>query len=285
MRQDLHEINRLAWNEATKAHNSHKADQARFLRDGGSTLFAEEIELLGDLNGMELLHLQCNAGQDTLSLAQCGAIATGVDISDEAIAFAKQLAVEAGIAATFERADVFDWLAEAANREQRFDLAFSSYGAIIWLSDLTNWAKGIANVLRPGGRFVLVDFHPCVDMINEQWQLSYSYGGHLQSFAEGIGDYVAMTGPALAPSGYLDGVQLFRNPHPSHEFNWGIGEVVTALIDAGLILEVLREYPYANGFRPFDGMQELAGGRFTAPAGKPSIPLMYALRVRKRGEQ
>ena len=86
MRKHIHETNRLAWNAATQAHNSHKGDQARYLREGGSTLFPEEVELLGGLAGKSLVHLQCNAGQDTLSLAKLGATVTGVDISDEAIA-------------------------------------------------------------------------------------------------------------------------------------------------------------------------------------------------------
>lgn len=91
MRKDLHEANRLSWNAATVAHNSHKGDQAAFFRRGGSTLFPEELDLLGDIAGLSLLHLQCNSGQDSLSLAQLGADVTGVDISDEAIAFARRL--------------------------------------------------------------------------------------------------------------------------------------------------------------------------------------------------
>jgi hypothetical protein len=70
LRKQLHNENRLSWNEATKAHNSHKGNQTQFFRDGGSTLFPEEIELLGNITGLSLLHLQCNAGQDTLSLAR-----------------------------------------------------------------------------------------------------------------------------------------------------------------------------------------------------------------------
>ncbi len=73
MRSDLHEANRLSWNAATRAHNSHKADQAAFFRNGGSTLYPEELQLLGHLDGLRLLHLQCNAGQDSLSLARLGA--------------------------------------------------------------------------------------------------------------------------------------------------------------------------------------------------------------------
>lgn len=154
MRKDLHEANRLSWNAATQAHNSHKIDQAGFLRRGGSTLFAEELALLGDVRGLRIAHLQCNAGQDSLSLAALGALVTGVDISDEAIAFARRLSTDSGIAANFTRADIYDWLErEAAENPASYDIAFSSYGFLCWLSDLTVWAKGIHAILKPGGRF------------------------------------------------------------------------------------------------------------------------------------
>src|SRR5262245_7586919 len=160
-RRALHEQNRLSWNEATRAHNSHKVDQARFLREGNSKLGPEEIALLGDLTGKSVVHLQCNSGQDTLSMKRLGATRLlGVDISDEAIDFARRLSADAGTAACFVRADVYDWLAEAARGAERWDVAFSSFGAIIWLSDLGRWAKGIAAILVPGGRFVTVEFHP-----------------------------------------------------------------------------------------------------------------------------
>ena len=113
-RRALHEQNRLSWNEATKAHNSHKEDQAKFLREGGNKLFPEEIGLLGDVMGKSVLHLQCNSGQDTLCIKQMGAAkATGVDISDEAIEFAKKLSRDSGLEATFYRAEVYEWLEEA----------------------------------------------------------------------------------------------------------------------------------------------------------------------------
>lgn len=144
MKKALHELNRLSWNTATVAHNSHKGDQAAFFRNGGSALFPEERELLGDVTGLQLLHLQCNAGQDTLSLVRDGADATGVDISDEAIGFARQLSADAGLPARFERADVLDWMPDATACGERFDRVFTSYGAICWLSDLNAWARGIA---------------------------------------------------------------------------------------------------------------------------------------------
>ena len=283
VRKELHEDNRLAWNAATLAHNSHKADQAKFLREGGTTLFPTELELLGDIQGQSLVHLQCNAGQDTLSLARRGATVTGVDISDEAIAFARQLAADTGIPATFARADVYDWLAEAAHGRARYDIVFSSYGVIIWLSDLRAWARGIAAILKPGGRFVLVEFHPFAMTFERDWTHSDPYfsDGAARTFAHGIGDYVALGGAALAPSGYLAGVGDFVNPHRGHEFNWGLGEVATALLDAGLVITALREYPYMNAATLFDRMRELPGQRMVPPEDVPSLPLMFGLVARQ----
>jgi SAM-dependent methyltransferase len=281
--RQLHEENRRSWNAATKAHNSHKRDQARFLREGGSTLFPEERALLGDVAGKTLVHLQCNAGQDTLSLAKLGATVTGVDISDTAIQFATRLAADSGIAATFVRADVYDWLTSAAAAGERFDIVFCSYGAICWLSDLACWAKGIAAILKPGGRFVTVEFHPFLMVFREDWQLAYPYfrDGWPLSWEDGIGDYVADSGEALAPSGYERGVVDFVNPHPVHEFQWGIAEVVTALLNAGLSLTAMREYPFSNGAKLMEGMQELPGHRMTPPEHIPSLPLMYGLVAEK----
>ena len=132
------EQNRHSWNRATAAHNAHKADQAGFLRDGGTTLFAEELELLGDLRGVELAHLQCNSGQDSLSLASRGARVTGIDISDEAIDFASTLSRDSGIPASFVRSELVQWLETSL---RTYDLAFSSYGTICWMSDLRRWAE------------------------------------------------------------------------------------------------------------------------------------------------
>ena len=201
MKKALHELNRLSWNTATVAHNSHKGDQAAFFRNGGSTLFPEERELLGDLPGLRLLHLQCNAGQDTLSLVRDGADATGVDISDEAIDFARQLSADAGLPARFERADVLDWMPAAAARGERFDRVFTSYGAICWLSDLSAWARGIASLLAPGGRFAMVEFHPFSLYFDEQWQPRYDYfNGDATEEPAGVGDYVAASARGSASS-------------------------------------------------------------------------------------
>lgn len=283
LKKRLHEENRLSWNEATKAHNSHKGNQAKFFREGGNSLFPEEQELLGNISGLSLVHLQCNAGQDTLSLARLGATVTGVDISDEAIAFAQKLSDESGINASFHRADVYDWLEETANNKQQFDIVFSSYGAVLWLSNLSLWAKGIAAILKSGGRFVVVDFHPVVMMFDWDWshKFAYFHEGKPLTWEDGINDYVANSDEGLILSGYETGIENFRNPYRSHEFQWSMGEIVTALLQAGLNLEVLQEYPYSNGCKLFEGMRLDSQRRWFPPEDVPNLPLMYGIVARK----
>lgn len=282
----LREQNRRSWNAVVPAHASHQPDLAAFLRTGGTTIFPEERELLGDLHGCTLAHLLCNTGQDTLSLARLGAAVTGVDSSEAAIAIARQLSAESRIAASFERADVYDWLVATAEAGRHFDRVFCSYGVVCWLPDLAAWAAGIAAVLAPGGCFVLVEFHPVSNMFDRHWRLAAPYpaGGALLSL-HGVDDYVADSCGSLAPAGFVQGVCDFQNPEPCHLFRWGVGEVVTALAQAGLRIESLREYTHINGERPFAAMSELPGRRLVPPAGIPAIPLMYGVAARKVAAQ
>ncbi len=287
LRPDLHEANRRSWNEATVAQNQHKRDQAGWLREGGELLFPEELELLGELAGKRLVHLQCNSGQDSLCLARRGATVTGVDISDEAVAFARTLAAESGIPASFERADVFDWLAQASASGRRFELAFCSYGGIGWLSDLRPWARGIAEILVSGGAMVLVEFHPAAFCFDEQRKLTWPYFGAAEGEViaepEGVTDYVGRSGESLAPMGFIAAPeQEFVNPHPSHGFAWSLADAIMAFVEAGLIIERFAEWPWMNGCRFFaDQRLDPVTRRWTEGEGMPNFPGMFGLRVRK----
>ena len=278
MRKALHEENRLSWNAATEAHNSHKGDQAAFFRRGGSTLHPEEKELLGTIQGRSVVHLQCNSGQDTLSLARMGATVVGVDISDSAIAFARQLSTDASIPATFYRADIYDWLEEAARNAQFFDLVFCSYGALCWLSDINAWAQGISAILKPGGRFVTIDYHPVLALFDEHLERTYAYftDGKAMTWDDGVSDYVATSGLGIKDAG----VQAFKNPHRVHEFSWGVAEIVSALLAAKLTLTSLQEYPYTQSFKPFQAMQRVEN-RWYLPANQPNLPLMFSITATK----
>jgi SAM-dependent methyltransferase len=282
-RRDLREQNRVSWNAVVGAHESHRGDLSRFFSEGGSTLFQEECDLLGKLEGRSLVHLQCNSGGDSISLTRLGATVTGVDVSDEAVSSARDLAEKTGIRATFERADVYDWLEEASREGRRFDVAFASYGVICWLPDLRIWAGGIAGILNPGGCFVLIDFHPAADIFDRAWNHvnDYPSGGEPLLLDRGVGDYVAASGGGLTPAGFVEGVRDFENPEGCYLFRWGLGEVVTALAEAGLRITALEEYPYANGERKFAGMRELPGKRMVPPEHIPTVPLMYGIRAER----
>lgn len=278
LRPELHEANRLSWNAATQAHNRHKGDQAAQLRGGHSTLYPEELALLGPLSGLRLAHLLCNSGQDTLSLAMQGAEVVGVDISDEAIAVARGLSAASQLPGEFHRADVYDWLAEAAPAS--FDVAFSSYGAIGWLSDLGLFVQGAARLLRPGGRLVLMEYHPYLSLIGTDLRPAYPYQGGALVSTSGVNDYVAEARAALAPNGTV-ALEPFQNPHPDHSFSWGVGDIIGAVLGAGLRLERFDEFCYSNGWKALPSMRPGPGGRFLAPEGVPEFPMMFGLVARR----
>jgi len=269
------ETTRKSWNHATRNHNSHKGDQAAFLRAGGDVLFPEELELLGDLPGKTVVHLQCNAGQDTLCVARRGAIVTGVDLADEAIRFARTLSADSGIAATFIEAELLDWM---HSTEQRFDLAFASYGVLGWHEDPAAWMAGVARILVPGGRLVYQEFHPLIWTYGPQLDLS---GGddyfHRGPYVEPVKDYVASSGDGL----WTNPGAALPNDIPAYGYQHTLAEIVQACSDAGLRLEVLREYPYSNGFRPSPALVAGEGRRWQWPPGRARLPLMFGLRASK----
>jgi SAM-dependent methyltransferase len=206
-----------------------------------------------------------------------------VDLSDAAILAARDLSKRTGIPATFVRADLYEWLDTTAREGTAFDVVFASYGVVCWLSDLDRWGCGIASVLKPGGIFVLVDFHPLAEVFDGDWSVvrDYPSGGEKVLLDEGVGDYVGDSAGGLTPGGFIEGERDFSNPEPASLFRWGLGEVVTALAGAGLKIERLEEYPYANGERHFAGMREIEGRRMYPPERLPAIPLTYGLRAGK----
>jgi SAM-dependent methyltransferase len=265
---------RRSWNTATRNHNAHKGDQAAFLANGGDVLFPEELELLGPLAGVRLAHLQCNSGQDSLCLARRGAVVTGVDLSDEAIAFARSLSAGSGIGATFVHGEVVEWM---MTTDQRFDAAFASYGAACWLPDLEAWARGIRRILVPGGRFVYVEFHPLLWSVSPDLRLGGDDYFKKGPFIEPVGDYVAESSTSLG--GRADAVPG-ANETPAYAWQHGVGEVVTALASAGLRIEALREYPHANGCRIRPALVPAEGRRWVWPEGCARVPLMYGVAAR-----
>ncbi|KAF9346396.1 hypothetical protein BGX26_002113 [Mortierella sp. AD094] len=284
---ESHEKNRASWNEATIAHNSHKVDQHIFFRNKGSTIYKEEKDLLGSLAGLSVCHLQCNAGQDTLSLVtKLGADnPVGVDISDSAIEFATQLSKDSGIKATFIRADIFDYFDKT--EPDQFDVVFASYGVIGWLSSMERYAAGVNKILKPGGRYCLVEFHPVNFIFNRDLIHEYPYSSAGEPLLEnGVNDYVAYSaagGEEIIPGlKYTTGIQGFKNTNPTSEFCWGLADVLGSLVGTGLQLTHFKEYPYSNFCKMYNNMtlekvEEGPRWHFTGPM----LPLMYSISFQK----
>lgn len=262
--------NRKLWNAWTKLHSTTVSacyDLPAF-RAGSSSLKHIEIEELGDVTGKTLLHLQCHFGVDTLSWARRGARVTGLDLSDEAIALARKLAAEQGLAAEFVCGDVLDLAAVLGDR--RFEIIFSSYGVLAWLSDLDRWARNIASHLASGGVFYLVEFHPLLTMFDDDGvHLTYPYfGTGKPERYEGEGSYAA----------HEEGAR-----HVAYEWSHGVGDVVTALVSAGLSLEYLHEFPYStHNAWPF--LDEQGPERFTVRGLTQSIPHLFSIRAHRVAE-
>ncbi|MCL6301552.1 class I SAM-dependent methyltransferase [Streptomyces kronopolitis] len=228
---------------------------------------------LGDLAGREVLHLQCHLGTETAAFAERGAVHTvGLDFSAAAVAEARRLAGEAGRSVEFVRSDVHRAVEALGGR--RFDVVYTGKGALCYLPDLTAWAEVVSALLRPGGMLYLVEFHPLLDALGptpspERQQLRLYH------------DYLAGRGPLRSdtPCTYTDGPPV-RGATTSYEWRHGLGEVVSAVIGAGLTLQLVRETELLP-WKRFDAMVPAENGWWRLPPSEPIIPLLYALRAVK----
>lgn len=258
------EANRQLWDDRVDVHQRSDYYDVDGFRRGRSTLRSVELEELGEVAGRSLLHLQCHFGLDTLSLARMGARVTGVDFSGSAVELARRLAAELGIEARFIQSNVYDLT--RVLREQ-FDVVFTSYGVLTWLPDIPGWARVVARFLRPGGTFVFVDGHPLAACLDE-------VDGRLE-----VHDSVYRQGPwELLTQGSYAGDELLAAARPNFQWPWTVGGMVSALIDAGLRVERLRELP-VDSWRRFPSMTPDDQGWWRLP--DDPLPLLVACRAVK----
>lgn len=257
------DINRQSWNNRTDVHMASAFyDVAGFI-EGHTSLKPIELELLGDVSGQSILHLQCHFGQDTLSLARMGANATGVDLSDKAIERARELAQQTKLTAEFICCDVYDL---PQHLHQIFDIVFTSYGTIGWLPDLEKWAAVVARFLKPGGRFVFVEFHPVVWMFDNDFRnVHYNYFNTGAIVETESGTYADKNAPLQAQ--YV-------------MWNHSMGEVLNNLIQQGLRIDSLQEYDYSP-YNCFNHTTETAPGQYRIAHMDNKLPMVYALTATK----
>ncbi|MEO8146679.1 MAG: class I SAM-dependent methyltransferase, partial [Bacteroidia bacterium] len=256
-------INKKLWNDKTKVHiNSEFYNNKEFKRTKNS-LNKIELDALGDLKGKSVLHLQCHFGQDTLSLQYLGAQCTGVDLSDEAIKYARELNDELKLNAEFICCDIYDL---KNHLDKKFDIVFTSYGTIGWLPDMDKWADIVSHFLKPGGMFLIVDFHPVMWMFDNDFKFfQYSYF-NLEPIVE-----------------ELEGTYADRNAEIKNKevgWNHNLSEVLNALLGKGLQLIEFNEYDYSN-YNCFKNMVEIEKGKFQIAGLENKLPMMYSIKMVK----
>lgn len=253
------EINRKSWNDRVDSHvKSEFYDVDNFLK-GKSSLNSIELDLLGDIKGLKILHLQCHFGQDSISLSRMGAEVTGVDLSDTAIVKAQELASKDSVNTHFICSDIYDL---PNHLTEKFDIIFTSYGTIGWLPDLEKWANVVSHFLKPNGKFVFVEFHPAVWMFDDNFEkVKYNYfndgaiienesGTYAEREAEIQGDYVM--------------------------WNHSLSEVMNSLFKHNIQIASFNEFDYS----PYDCFQktiEFSPGKFRIKHMDNKLPMVYSL--------
>ena len=260
---DYLEINKTSWNNKTAIHLTSEFYDVEGFMKGNTSLNPIELALLGDVNGKNILHLQCHFGQDTLSLGRMGANVTGVDLSDKAIESAHELAKETGIHANFICCDLYDL---PNLLDEKFDIVFTSYGTIGWLPDLDKWAEVVSRFLKPGGEFIFVEFHPVVWMFDNDFEkVGYNYFN---------------TGPIIET---YNGTYADKSANITQEYvmwNHGISEVLQSLIKNNLEIKSFEEFNYSP-YNCFSHTIEFEPGKFRITTFGDKVPMVYSLKTTK----
>lgn len=256
------EINKEAWNNRVDIHVQSKLYNLDALLNGELSLPSLDVKLLGNIQGKKVLHLQCHFGMDTISLARLGAEVTGVDFSEKAIQKAEELSQKLQINTNFICSDIYS-LPEVIH--EQFDVIYTSYGVISWLPDLDKWGKIISLLLKPSGKFIMVEFHPVLWMFDETFQnIRYSYSRKEP--------YV------MKESTYTENGSELKNKVVT--WNYGLSEPINGLTKNGLFIEEIKEY-YYSPFNLFASMIGVGKDKFQLIGQEDKIPLTYSLIGKK----
>jgi SAM-dependent methyltransferase len=271
---DSAEINRLQWDERAPAHaSSPDYHVASFEQDPNylSHVVRFDLPRLGDVAGLRGVHLQCHIGTDTISLARLGARMTGLDFSPAALTEAREIARVAGADVDFVQSDVYD--AVSVLGAERFDLVFTGVGALCWLPDVRRWARTVADLLRPGGRLFIREFHPMLWSLDDERDddllvVKYPY------FETPEPDVLEDDSTYVETDGGFTHTTI-------HVWNHGFGEIIGGLLEAGMELTAFEEHRSA----PSDTLQGVlvrdAHDEWHLRDRPERLPMTYTLQAHK----
>lgn len=236
-----------------------------------------DVPLLPDINGLDVVHLQCHIATDTLSLARRGAKSVvGLDFSPASLEQARKLATSAagGDKLLFVEASTYDAL--KVLKPASFDFVFTGIGALCWLPNVREWAKVVSGLLKPGGRFFIREGHPLLwvldDKVKNDLKLHYTYFEQIEpmEFDDGT-TYVELA----------DKDKKFVSTS-TMEWNHGIGEIIQALIEAGMEITGMAEHTSVPWEALRGQMVNLGNGEFALKEGRERLPLTYTIQAMKK---
>ncbi|QBF27205.1 class I SAM-dependent methyltransferase [Pseudomonas tructae] len=269
------ELNRRNWDERAPLHAaSSDYEVDKFIADPAhlSEVVRFDLPRLGDIRGLRTVHLQCHIGTDTLSLARLGAEVSGLDFSSQSLAQARALAERCGAGIDYVESDVY--AADQVLAPATFDLVYTGIGALIWLPHIEPWARTVASLLKPGGRLFLREGHPMLLAVNEDHQeqlvIEYPYFEREASTVWDSGQTYVQTDRLLEQT-------------VTHEWNHGLGEIITALLQHGLQITALEEHDSIPWEALPGQMSKDATGEWSLDKDRWRLPLSYTLQAVKRG--
>ena len=272
IRPEHYRDNLAAWDERAPAHARAEGYRVQaFLDDPDyiSDVVRFDLPLLGSVEGLRGLHLQCHIGTDTVSLARLGAQMTGLDFSGASLEQARQLASRAATAVDFVQADAYD--AAEVLGASGFDFVYTGIGALCWLPDVSGWGRVVSDLLAPGGFVFVREGHPMMWTIDEQVDdalvVHYPY---FETDEPTTDDH---------EGSYLEVDTTFA-ASVSHSWNHGLGETVTALLDQGMVIEALAEHDSCPWEALPGKLVEDEHGEWRLVEGRERLPMTYTLRAR-----
>jgi len=258
------DANKEAWALLARDHYEHFRTR---LASEHSLLNDIITDALGNLEGKRLIHLQCNTGADTISLGRLGAHVTGVDLVPENIRYAKMLAAELGVKnARFITSDI---MTLSETHHEKYDIVFTSEGAIGWLPDLNRWGHTIRKLLKDDGFMYVFDSHPFqlafdeAKMAGDLLQVRYPYFGRDPDEDWEIGGYASET---------KEGTNYF--------WMYTVGSIINALVGAGLQIAYFNEYDVL--FCPLPGMEAAGRGLWRWEHYEGKLPFTFGLKATVR---
>jgi SAM-dependent methyltransferase len=265
-------LNRAHWDSLAAVHGQDAYYDTEGLVAGADSLLDHETaglrEAVGAVAGLDVVHLQCHIGFDTISLARRGARVVGVDFSRAALEKAAALARRCEVDVELVEADT---TALPPSLDGRFDLAYATVGVVCWIDDVGAWMRCAAATLKPGGRLLLIDVHPLLMMFDSADPLRLDF-----PYADDGGRSFDLDGSYADRDVALGATQ-------SVEYGHSLGELVTAAIGAGLRLERLEEHlDLARDPRGDSGLlTREADGRLRLRLDGEALPLAYTLIARR----